>query len=135
MTVTAVGTVTSGFGTGKDFISLPGYARQFEELLGYEPYPGTLNLELDAPVDDELASLDPIRVSEWESDGESFGAVNCYPATIVDVDDSVPIHVIVPDRTDHDTSTVELISPVRLRDEFDLSEQQAVEICIGTDCD
>lgn len=129
MTFTARGVVTSGYGRGREFVELEGYARQFEERLGYEPYPGTLNLELDGPVRDRLDESDPIRIEGWESGSDSFGAVNCYPASPVDGDD-VPMHVIVPDRTDHDTSTIEIISPVNLRDRFELSDGAAFGVHI-----
>lgn len=122
MEFTVRGVVTSGYGRGREFVQLEGYANQFEERLEYEPYPGTLNLELDGPVRDRFDRADAIRIEGWESDAGSFGAVDCYPATPVDGDGSIPLHVIVPDRTDHDTSTIELISPVNLRDRFDLSD-------------
>ncbi len=132
MTFRVQGTVTSGFGRGKEFVALEGYARQFEQRLGYEPYPGTLNLELDNPARERIAPLEPTRLGGWEEDERSFGAVDCYPAFIPHCEDSIPLHLILPDRTDHDTSTIELISPVNLRDRFDLSDDTVIEIAIGS---
>src|SRR5918994_4141036 len=40
------GNVISGMGEGAYYMSLEGYRRQFREKLGYEPYPGTLNVRL-----------------------------------------------------------------------------------------
>ena len=40
------GTVTSGMGEGRHYISLPGYMEQFESRLGYAPFAGTLNVDL-----------------------------------------------------------------------------------------
>ncbi|WP_129116152.1 DUF120 domain-containing protein [Halegenticoccus tardaugens] len=122
MRFTVRGVVTSGYGRGKEFIKLEGYARQFEERLEYKPYPGTLNLELDDPVRDRLDWADAVRIEGWESGADSFGAVYCYLASPVDGNGSIPLHVIVPDRTDHDKSTIELVSPVNLRDRFELSD-------------
>lgn len=130
MTTRVQGSVTSGFGKGKEFVKLEGYARQFEEQLGYTPYPGTLNLDLDTQIDDLLEQLQPICIDGWENDQSSFGAVNCYPASVPEGDSPVPLHVIVPDRTDHDTSTVELVSPKHLRDQFGLSDGSELEITI-----
>lgn len=130
MTFTVRGIVTSGFGRGKKFVALEGYAQQFERELGYKPHPGTLNLELDSPVRERLAHLDPTRLDGWEADGRSFGAVDCYPAVVPDSTDSVPLHLILPHRTDHDTSTIELVSPVNLRERFGLSDGTAFEIRI-----
>ncbi|QLK27278.1 CTP-dependent riboflavin kinase [Natrinema zhouii] len=128
MTVTVNGTVTSGFGRGKEFVSLEGYSRQFRDELGYEPYPGTLNLELPRSVAERLERLEPIRIDGWQDGDRSFGIVYCYPASVVDADESVRLHAIVPKRTDHDTSTLELISPVNLRERFDLSDDATLTI-------
>lgn len=118
------GEVTSGLGKGKEFIALDGYAVQFRNKLGYDPYPGTLNLEVDEPVHEHLEDEESIVIEGWEDGNHSFGAVDCYP---VDVEshadpDVVPLHIIVPRRTDHDSSTIEIISPVNLREQFDLSD-------------
>ena len=47
-TIGLSGSVTSGMGEGRHYISLPGYMEQFEDRLGYAPFAGTLNLDLDA---------------------------------------------------------------------------------------
>ena len=133
MTLTIEGTVISGFGKGQEFVTLEGYARQFREELGYEPYPGTLNLDLEEPVRDRIDRLEPIRIDGWEDGDRSFGVVYCYPASLVDADESVPLHVIVPKRTDHDTATLELISPVNLRDRLDLSDGSSLAIRVESD--
>ncbi|MFC6766584.1 CTP-dependent riboflavin kinase [Natrinema soli] len=130
MTVTVDGTVTSGFGRGKEFVSLEGYSRQFQGVLGYEPYPGTLNLDLSRSVDGQFERLEARRIDGWQDGDRSFGIVYCYPATIVDADESVRLHAIVPKRTDHDTSTLELISPVALRERFELSDGASISIRI-----
>lgn len=43
------GRVTTGLGEGQYYISLEGYRKQFIDKLGFEPYPGTLNLQLKEP--------------------------------------------------------------------------------------
>ena len=40
------GTVVSGIGEGKYYMSLEPYKEQFRTHLGFEPYPGTLNIRL-----------------------------------------------------------------------------------------
>lgn len=133
MTLTIAGNVISGFGKGKEFVTLEGYSRQFREELGYEPYPGTLNLELERPVRDRIDRLDPIRIDGWEDGDRSFGVVYCYPASLVDTDESVQLHVIVPKRTDHDTATLELISPVNLRERLGLSDGSSLVIRVESE--
>src|SRR5919197_1426942 len=44
------GIVISGMGEGAYYMSLDGYKKQFREKLGYEPYPGTLNIKLQDQI-------------------------------------------------------------------------------------
>lgn len=70
------GEVTGGMGEGRHYISLPGYMEQFTERLGYEPFPGTLNVRLD---DDAIrtragmSALDAVPIDGWEDDERTFG--------------------------------------------------------------
>ncbi|HXV45112.1 MAG TPA: DUF120 domain-containing protein, partial [Nitrososphaera sp.] len=43
-TIDFEGSVVSGMGEGAYYMSLEGYRKQFKQKLGYEPYPGTLNV-------------------------------------------------------------------------------------------
>ena len=121
------GTVEEGEGEARGFITLSGYMDQFKEELGYEPYPGTLNIGLEAEsVEDrkQIQRWEPITIDGWESDGRSFGPVFCLPATVQTEKQSEnyeQTHIIYPERTDHDLSTVELLAPVRLRERLSLS--------------
>lgn len=119
------GEVTEGVGEASEFVSLAGYAEQFRDRLGYEPFHGTLNVV----VDDEdkanshrLAALDGVRIDGWESDGHTYGGVTCYPACIETEDEREydSAHILVPDRTQHNASELEILAPDRLRDELDL---------------
>ena len=42
------GHIITGMGEGAYYMSLDGYKKQFKEKLGYEPYPGTLNIKLNS---------------------------------------------------------------------------------------
>jgi riboflavin kinase len=126
------GAVTSGMGEGRHYISLPGYNRQFREKLGYEPYPGTLNVDLDAESQRARSALDAmhgVTIEEWEDEERTYGSATCYPCTVASDDTGFsPAHVIVPDRTHHDESQMELIAPEKLRDELGLLDDDEVTI-------
>ncbi|MFB6080377.1 MAG: DUF120 domain-containing protein [Haloferacaceae archaeon] len=127
-----VGVVTSGMGEGRHYISLPGYMDQFVERLGYEPFPGTLNVDLtEASVRTrpEMASMEAVPIDGWEDEDRTFGPATCYAATVARGDDRVgPAHVIVPERTHHDETSLEVIAPVKLRDALDLADGDEVSI-------
>lgn len=125
------GILERGEGTAREFITLQGYAEQFRDRLGYDPYPGTLNVAVDG--DHFQATLDcaePVSIDAW-SDGETeFGAVSCYPATVEASSTTfTQCHVIVPDRSDHE-DVAEVLAPVRLRDELDVVDGDIVTISI-----
>jgi riboflavin kinase len=129
------GTVTTGMGEGRHYIALDGYATQFRERLGYAPYPGTLNLELDQQSVRERSALsqhDGIAITAWESDDRTYGSATCYHAELgFDARRADRAHVIVPDRTHHDASQLEVIAPVRLRETLGLVDGDTVTVLIG----
>ncbi|WP_136717500.1 DUF120 domain-containing protein [Halorientalis salina] len=126
------GFVTSGMGEGRHYISLPGYMEQFIDELGYEPFAGTLNVDLTAEsvrARAGMAALEPVGIDGWEDDERTYGPAYCYPAA-VETEDSIyePAHVIAPERTHHDEDQLEVIAPVKLREELGLEDDQEVTI-------
>lgn len=130
--LTLSGTITTGMGEGRHYISLPGYDRQFESKLGYSPFPGTLNVDLDeASVRSrpELSAQASVPIDSWAEGDRTFGAATCYPARLeADGRSYEPTHVIVPDRTHHDEAKLELIAPEKLRDALALDDGDTVSI-------
>jgi len=135
--LTLAGTVTSGMGEGRHYITLPGYAEQFAERLGYEPFPGTLNVELDGESVRSraaLSAIDAVPIDGWADEERTFGPATCYPAELAGDDGTyAPVHVIVPERTHHDESQLELIAPDKLRAELDLEDGTTVAVRLGAE--
>ncbi|QLG48849.1 DUF120 domain-containing protein [Natrinema halophilum] len=134
-TIELEGTVTSGMGEGRHYISLSGYQRQFEDRLGYEPFPGTLNVDLREDSirrRSAMASLDPVPIDGWESDERTYGPAVCYAATVKTTDGDVyeDAHTIAPERTHHDDDQLEVIAPEKLRDELDLEDGDHVTVSV-----
>ena len=122
------GTVVSGEGEGSYYLSLEGYRKQIREKLGFDPYPGTLNVLL-TPESLERRALMYLRkaitISGFEEGGRRFGEVLAYPAQI---DSFWPAAIIIPLKTHHPPSIVEIIAPVKLRDELKLKDGDRVTI-------
>jgi riboflavin kinase len=136
-TLTLHGTVTSGMGEGRHYISLSGYMTQFRDRLGYEPFPGTLNVDLTAEsvrARGELGALkaDATPIDGWEDDDRTFGPATCYAAR-AEADDAAydGAHVIVPERTHHDATQLELIAPVKLREDLDVDDGDRLTVHLG----
>ncbi|MFT4884701.1 MAG: riboflavin kinase [Natronomonas sp.] len=143
--VELAGVVTSGMGEGRHYISLSGYMEQFRDRLGYEPFPGTLNVDLD---DDSVRArarmdaLDPVGIDGWEDEERTYGPAFCWPATIErvgpegrrdDVDGRryEQAHVIAPERTHHGEDQLEIIAPDKLREELGLEDDDHVTIHVS----
>lgn len=131
--LTLSGAITTGMGEGRHYVTLPGYKSQFEDKLGYTPYPGTLNVSLSAASKRErsiLASLEGIHIEEWEDEERTYGAATCYPAAVASAAGPTVegTHVIVPDRTHHDSDELEIIGPDPIRDELGLLDGDEVSV-------
>ena len=101
------------------------------ELLGFEPYPGTLNVALEGPEAAKLAELrarEGLLVAGFEDEGRTFGAVKCFPAQLLGVDAAA----ILPLRGHHE-GVLEVIAPVNLRDKLGLQDgsEVAIEVALG----
>ena len=112
------GNVISGMGEGAYYMSLEGYRRQFREKLGYEPYPGTLNVRLTDQIYMngrlELGKHPSIFISGFSDGTRTYGWVKCYRATINDgaIDNAA---VLVLERTHYDDSMLEVIAPTSIK--------------------
>jgi riboflavin kinase len=132
------GSVTGGMGEGRHYISLPGYQEQFAERLGYEPFAGTLNLDLDGEsvrARAGLSAFSPIPIDGWEDDERTYGPAVCYPATVEtpDGDRYEAAHVIAPERTHHDDDQLEVIAPEKLRDALGLDDGSVLLVTVEDD--
>ncbi|WP_255152171.1 CTP-dependent riboflavin kinase [Halorarius halobius] len=134
-TVELEGEVCSGAGEGEYYIQLDGYMEQFEEKLGYQPFPGTFNVridESDVPSRAVLETFDAVQIEEWESDGRTYGAASCYPATVTAAGDTIAeAHILDPDRTHHGDEYIELIATERLREALAVEDGDGVTITVG----
>lgn len=118
------GVVTTGLGEGQYYISLDGYRIQFKEKLGFEPYPGTLNLKLKEPFAQHDASA--VKIAGFRDSARTFGGVTCYPVTIGDARAAI----IRPDRSSYPLNLVEIIAPVNLRRTLGLKDGDEVEVTL-----
>jgi riboflavin kinase, archaea type len=131
--VTLEGTVFTGLGEGAYYITKEHYKKQFTEKLGFEPYPGTLNLKLSTDYDIktrmELEAYPAIEIKGFKNEDRTFGLVKCYPAII---GNKVTGALITALRSHYDVSVLEIIAPVCLRKQLNLKDDVKVKVEVFT---
>ena len=127
--ITLEGTVFTGFGEGAYYIAKEVYRKQFIEKLGFDPYPGTLNLKLTSDYDiktrTELEAYPAVKIEGFKNEDRTFGLVKCYPVRIGNKVKGAMLSVI---RTHYDVSVVELIAPVCLRKHLNLKDGNKLKV-------
>ncbi len=128
-----VGKVFQGLGEGAYYIGLEGYKTQFAKALGFDPYPGTLNLKLESASQverkKELRGFEGLRIEGFQRDGRTYGGARCYRATVGKK--GLPAAVLVIDRTHYDDSVLEIISPHFLRGDLGLKNGDLLDVKVA----
>jgi riboflavin kinase len=131
--ITLEGTVFTGLGEGAYYISKEGYRKQFIEKLGFDPYPGTLNLRLTTDYDvktrNELEAYPAVEIEGFKSEDRTFGPVKCYPVII---ENRAKGALILALRSHYDASVLEIIAPVPLRKHLKLKDGHKVKVEVLT---
>jgi len=123
------GKLFTGMFEGAYYVSRDKYHKQFIKKLGFDPYPGTLNLKLSSAFDRrmrrELEAQPAILIDGFKDGERTYGSVKCYPATI---NDEVEGAVVLINRTHHDPSVLEVIAPVYLRKRLKIRDGSQVRV-------
>ena len=125
------GKVISGLGEGRYYTEQSGYVEQFKEKLGFIPYPGTLNVEIEYVERNKLRLLKDhraINIDEFKTKNRTFGGVRCFRAKINGADGAI----VLPLRS-HYSNVLEFISQDFLRKQLSLNDGDGVKIVIYFD--
>jgi len=127
--VTLEGTVFTGIGEGAYYITKEGYRKQFVEKLGYDPYPGTLNIKLTSDYDikarAELEAYPAMEIQGFKNENRTYGPVKCYPVIISNKAKGAILFAL---RTHYDASVIEIIAPNFLRQQLKLKDGHKVKV-------
>ena len=118
------GELFSGKGEGAKFIKLPWVQKQIREKLGFVPYPGTLNVK----ITEESVELKKTLEKQGGVDilpAEGFRRGKCYRASFKT---ELKCALIVPEVAGYPESVIEIIGPVNLKEEFNLSDGDTVNV-------
>lgn len=122
------GRVVSGIGEGRYYTGQSGYVDQFKDKLGFVPFPGTLNVEIEQIERNKLRLLkncSAIDVDEFKTKNRTFGGVRCFRAKI----NGIKSAIVLPLRS-HYSNILEFVSPDYLRKKLNLRDGDEVKIVI-----
>ena len=125
------GKVVSGLGEGRYYTEQSGYVEQFKDKLGFVPFPGTLNVEIEYVERNKLRLLKDhraINIEEFQTKNRTFGGVRCFRAKIDGTDGAI----VLPVRS-HYSNVLEFISQVFLREKLSLEDGDGVKTVIYFD--
>jgi riboflavin kinase len=126
------GRAFSGLGEGAYYISLPWYRGQIREKIGFDPYPGTLNVNLlswDAIQNKRLVSkYADIMIEGFRDQHRSYGGARAILATFNRSDICAILFI---ERTHYGENVIEVISPIYLRGKHKISDGDRVKITVS----
>lgn len=118
------GKVISGSNQGKKFVNLPWVKKQIKLKLGFDPYLGTLNLHICEEKNlIELYQANGIIIEPEKG----YYSGKCFKALIMT---KIKGAVVLPNMPEYPHNLLELIAPINLRKEFQLKDEDVVEVQI-----
>src|SRR6266704_4004213 len=120
--------VFSGLSEGAYYMGLEGYRKQFRAKLGFDPYPGTLNLRVRKEDQSQrrlLESFPFIYVECFSDSKRSYGPAKCFKTI---VNEKVGSAIVLPIRAHYGEDVVEIISPQPLRKLLKLKDGDLVRV-------
>ena len=124
-TVRLVGRVVSGCGEGRKYLQLNWVQQQISETLGFHPFLGTLNLQLDHESAKLRRQLNA-NAAMCVCTSEGYRAGLLFKAAIV----GMACGVIIPQIENYPDDRLEVVSSLNLRKTLRLSDGDTVEVTV-----
>lgn len=121
------GRVLTGVGKGEFFVSLPWFRGYVKNKLGFEPFPGTLNLKLTSDTAKKLMGILNNRPGYIVPPEEGYFPGRLYRALIAS---KIVGAIVKPEAPGYPEDIIEVIAPVNLRETLNLRDGDEVEVKI-----
>jgi riboflavin kinase len=119
------GTLVSGSGGGRKYVELEWVKRQVKNKLGFDPYPGTLNLRLDSENVKRRVVLEKnARLRLCHSEGYCTGLL--FKAAL----DDLPCGVVIPQIENYPENMFEIVASKNLKQELRLRDGDLVTVTV-----
>jgi riboflavin kinase len=123
------GTLVRGLGEGSFYMSLPGYRRQIKERLGFDPFPGTLNIRLDEGQKwkrQRLLEGEPVIIPGFRDRDRTYGDLFAFRCALGGREGAI----IVPLRTHHGPDILEIISSFNAKKELRKKDGERIKVVV-----
>lgn len=131
---TITGRLASGIGQGRHFTGLDWARRQFIDKLGIDPFPGTVNVIVDAAEMlaswQALAATPGVRIVNPGTGPHDCDA-RCYPVTIEGAAGPIPAAIVLPEVRGYPPGQIELIAAVNVREAMGVADGAVVRIRVA----
>lgn len=104
-------------------MSMPHYKNELKKKLGFEAYPGTLNVKVTEKEFSGLKSNLPIEIGGFKKDSKTFGGAGCKRARIRSINGAI----IMPDINKH-KDILEFIAPVHVKSRLNVNDGDKIKI-------
>ena len=118
------GIVASGLGKAAAYLLKPYYKQAIRKKLGFEPYPGTLNIKTGKDYSLLLSEKSPLRIPGSKEKGQEYSGAKCREIMI----SGLKAAIIIPDITEHPKTILEIISGFNLKKKLNLEDGDKVKI-------
>ena len=120
------GKTVKGLEESNSFMEVPWVKEQFVSKLGFTPYPGTFNLEIEDGDSlmrwREAKKRKGIEIMPQEN---GFCGARCYPVIVAD---NIEGTIVVPEILEYPDSKIEIIAPHNIRGELGLTDGDLVKV-------
>ncbi|MCK4848508.1 MAG: CTP-dependent riboflavin kinase [Candidatus Heimdallarchaeota archaeon] len=127
------GTVITGMAEGAYYMGKRPYQDQITMILGFSPFPGTLNLQI---LDEEtlnnferLLRVPAKFISGFKEADRVFGKVFLWPSYLIINKKRIPSAIIRPDRTHH-TNQIELIAHENIKKTYKVKDGDELTVIL-----
>lgn len=125
------GKICTGMGEGAYYMSRKGYRNRFPTMVGFIPYPGTLNVQLLEETSlrnfERLQRTPANFIKEFMEDERKFGRVFVWPTFLLIGDKKIPSALIRPDRTHHNNQ-IEIIAKENIKDTYNVKDGDIIKV-------
>ncbi len=118
------GIIVSGTGKGSYFVSQKVYSDQFMHILGFKPFPGTLNITVDEKDLQKIVNIPKEKFNIILGE-EGFGDVKYIKSKLNNKINGV---LIFPAKTEHPPKILEFIASENLREYLHLKDGDLVTL-------